>query len=273
MRRLLTLFIAVMCLFVASQAMAFSEVRYPDRPLNLRKARSPKASWVGVLQPGQQVRIAWIQDGWAAVFEPWMTDANNVRVAGFANVKYLKKRRGEVEKEPWGEWMRSATTLNVRSGPDRADKKVGQLSPGTVVRADFPEDGWFAVFEARSTIRSKMNAMGWVKADYLEPTSKPAAAAPKPAPKSMPAPKPEAKPESKPAPQKVSEPKKAPVALKREASSGWGKLLVAPMELHLRSERRSGSNYATTVPKGETIKVDFLDKLVRGLCAKCTGSQ
>lgn len=261
MKKRLSLIITLLLLFsfaVVSQAAAFSEVRYPDRPLNLRKARSPRAGWVGVLRPGQKVRIAWVKDGWAAVFEPWMTNENTVRVAGFANVKYLKKRPGEVEKEPWGEWMRSTTTLNVRSGPSRGEEKVGTLSPGTVIRADFPEDGWFAVFEARATIRSKMNAMGWVKGDYLDSASKPTPAAVKPEPAPRPTPK---VVEAEPAPAPAVEEKVTPKQQPAPAGNGaWGKLLVAPMDLHLRSERRSGSHYATTIPKGETIRVDFLDK-------------
>ncbi len=73
-------------------ASAFGEIRYPDRPLNLRKARSAKASWVGSLYPGQKVRIAFLKDGWVAVFEPGETRNSESAAVGYSNVKYLKKK-------------------------------------------------------------------------------------------------------------------------------------------------------------------------------------
>lgn len=236
----------ILCLF-AAEAQAFGEIRYPDRPLNLRQKRDADSGWVGLLRAGQKVRIAWVKDGWAAIFEPWMTDGDTARVAGYANTKYLKKRRGKVEEKPWGEWRRTKTKLNYRSGPERGAKRLGVLDSGVVLRTDFPEDGWVAVFEPKATIRSRMNSFGWVKEDYLATASRPSTKATS----------------SQIATRSTSKADQKPVAVSRPdtsepSSADWGRILRAPMELNLRRERAGGSKYATTIPKGQAVKVDFL---------------
>lgn len=233
-----------LCLF-AAEAQAFGEIRYPDRPLNLRQKRDAGSGWVGLLRAGQKVRIAWVKDGWAAIFEPWMTDPDTARVAGYANTKYLKKRRGRVEKKPWGEWRRTKTKLNYRSGPERGAKRLGVLDTGVVVRTDFPEDGWVAVFEPKATIRSRMNSFGWAKEDYLAVASRPS--------KKVTSSQPRTTPKTKQKPDAASL-----AGTSKASSTEWGRILRAPMELNLRRERAGGSKYATTIPEGQAVKVDFL---------------
>lgn len=154
-------------LLLTSTAFAFGEIRYTDRPLNLRKGRSPKHEWVGNMYPGQRVRIAHLKDGWVAVYEPDATDDRESAAAGFANVKYLKKERTRHEPKEWGELMYPVRALNVRSRADISGKKVKTLKSWEHVLTDFPVGDWIMVFEPGATIRSKMNAIGWCSAKYL----------------------------------------------------------------------------------------------------------
>ncbi|WP_147821112.1 SH3 domain-containing protein [Salidesulfovibrio onnuriiensis] len=260
--------ILVLTLFVflsASVAMAaeFGDIRYPDRPLNLRTGRSPKTKWVGTLQVGQEVRVAYLKDGWVAVFEPYMTRESDVRIAGYANVKYLKKTRGKVKIEPWGEIMHPVTVLNIRAKRSPGSDKVGSVTPRTNVKVDFPEDGWYAVFESRASIRSKSNAIGYVKSDYLEPA--PVAtveAAPAAEPITTPAqsgvgevrssvaPAPEVKPE-------VETPEET-ANTEAVSPAPWGEVVTIKNTVQVRKERSSSAHYVRTLNPGDTVKLDML---------------
>ena len=167
----LTTLVAACLLLVASSAFAFGEIAYPDRPLNLRASRSPKAAWIGSLYPGQEVRIAHEKDGWVAIYEPGETDSSEAAAVGFSNAKYLKKTRGRYEPVVWGELVYTPRTLNVRSKPSVKGNKVGSLHAMEHVLIDFPEDDWTMVFAPDATIRSQMNAMGYCAAKYFQPAT------------------------------------------------------------------------------------------------------
>lgn len=224
-------------LFTAS-AWAFGEIRYPDRPLNLRKSRSPKAAWVGSLYPGQKVRIAFLKDGWVAVFEPGETRNTEAAAVGYSNVKYLKKKQIRMEPKPWGEQVYTPRKLNVRSRPSISGKKLDQLKANERVKIDFPEDDWTMVFSPNATIRSKMNAIGYSSAKYFKPVKAESPAAPV-AVTSAPTPKAEA-------------------PAKPVASSNWGKVITIQRKVNLRKERTTGSRYVQTLKVGESVRVDYL---------------
>ena len=167
----IVLSVAACLVLLASTAFAFGEIRYTDRPLNLRDGRSPKAEWIGNMYPGQKVRIAHLRDGWVAVYEPDAIDGSESAAAGFANVKYLKKERTRYEPEKWGELKYATRALNVRNRPDVAGRKIETLKSWEHVLVDFPEGDWLMVFKPGATIRSKMNAIGYSSAKYFRPAT------------------------------------------------------------------------------------------------------
>ena len=170
---------AAWLLLLCATAMAFGEIAYPDRPLNLRASRSARAKWVGSLYPGQQVRIGFEKDGWVAVFEPGETRADERYAAGFSNAKYLYPKRTRHEPKEWGEYVRVVRNLNIRSKPNIGGARLDMLKGGEVVKIDFPEGDWTLVFKPGATIRSEMNGIGYASAKYFKPAKAPA---PKPAP-------------------------------------------------------------------------------------------
>lgn len=168
----ITALCVVFLLAAVSVGWAFGEIRYADRPLNLRKGRSARTAWVGSLYAGQKVRVAYVKDGWAAVFEPGGTNSRESAAVGYSNVKYLKTKRGRHEPKGWGELVYTPRTLNVRSKPSTKGRKLDSLKGGEHVRIDFPEDDWAMVFWPSSTIRSKLNARGFSSAKYFQPATK-----------------------------------------------------------------------------------------------------
>ena len=176
---------AVWLLLLGATAMAFGEIAYPDRPLNLRASRSAKAKWIGALYPGQQVRIGFEKDGWVAVFEPGETRADERYAAGYSNSKYLLSKRTRHEPEEWGEYMRVVRNLNIRNEPSVRGKRLDMLKGGELVKIDFPEGDWTMVFKPGATIRSEMNGIGYASAKYFKPAKAPAAK-PEPEPAKVP---------------------------------------------------------------------------------------
>jgi len=244
-------------MLAVSSAMAFGEIRYPDRPLNLRKSRSAKAAWVGSLHPGQKVRVAFLKDGWVAIFEPGETRNRESAAVGFSNVKYLKKNQTRVEPKPWGELMYTPRKLNVRSRPSIRGKKVSQLAVNERVLVDFPEDDWIMVFSPNATIRSKMNAIGYSSAKYFLP----AVAESSPAPvvsEVVEVASNEGQTGGAVAPPLPASKAKAEAPVKPVASNSWGKVVTIKRKVNLRKGRTSGSNYVRTLKEGEVVRVDFL---------------
>ncbi|KAB1443474.1 SH3 domain-containing protein [Pseudodesulfovibrio senegalensis] len=273
MRRavILTLWMVLLCAAAASAA-EFGEIRYPDRTLNLRVERSPKAEWVGILQAGQPVRVAYLKDGWVAVFEPYMKTRDSVKVAGYANVKYLNKKRSKVEEKSWGAVMHPRTAVNIRSKRNARSSKMGKLVPGTNVRVDFPEDGWVAVLEDRATIRSKLNVRGFVKSTYLLPgpvagTARKPASSPEAVQTTPPATgEGQVRGSVAPAPKTQKAEKAEEHAVSdtqdREAKAQtpvkpWGTVITAKHKVRIRKERSMTSHFVKTVAAGERIKIDF----------------
>jgi len=81
--------LTVLFLLLAVNAWAFGEVRYADRPLNVRAGRSLEAAHVRTLQPGDKVRVDFLEDGWYAVFEENATERDEAKALGYANARFL----------------------------------------------------------------------------------------------------------------------------------------------------------------------------------------
>lgn len=267
----------------AASAYAFGEIRYADRPLNLRNARSAKSSWVGSLYPGQKVRVAFLKDGWVAVFEPGETRSSESAAVGYSNAKYLKKKRTRHEPKAWGELVYTARKLNIRSKPSVQGQKLGQLGVMEHVRIDFPEDDWTMVFAPDATIRSEMNAKGYCSAKYFEPATEqslvraglgtpakavheaPSVATVEALPvnngldeiggdvASVPV-----KPDSVAAPEKSKATAPTVVSEPSKSTGSWGAVVTVQHKVNLRKERTSSSRYVRTLKPGERVRVDFL---------------
>lgn len=237
--RIFKVFLTALCflLLFAVTAFAFGEIQYPDRPLNLRQSRSAKAKWVGSLYPGQKVRVAFMEDGWVAIFEPGETRASENAAVGFSNAKYLKPKRTRHEPKSWGEMAQASRTLNIRSAPSFGGKVVDQLEPGERVRMDFPDGDWTMVFAPEATIRSKMNARGFSSAKYLEPANEKTVVQ---------------------TTEPVKEVEPVSVADQPAESGQWGKVLTIGRKVNLREGRTTGSSYVRTLQPGETVRVAFL---------------
>lgn len=254
MKNISKLFVFGVCaiLLSATSALAFGDIRYPDRPLNLRKARSASAAWVGSLYPGQKVRIAFLKDGWVAVFEPHETNNSESAAVGFSNAKYLKPTQSRVEVKPWGELVAATRNLNVRSKPSTKGNKITMLEIGEQVRVDFPDDDWTLVFSPRATIRSKLNAIGFSSTKFFEPVAgksvepiQPVSVASEPV--EVPSGQGQAKGAVVPPP--------APEAM--NAPGSWGTVLTVPGKVNMRRKRTTSSRYVRTLKPGERVRVDF----------------
>jgi hypothetical protein len=271
----LTLFaaLAALCLLLttAATAAAFGEIRYPDRPLNLRAARSAQARWVGSLYPGQKVRVAFMEDGWVAVFEPGETRADESAAVGYSNARYLLEKPTRVEPETWGELVYTPRKLNIRADSSIKGRRVDALEPMEQVKVDFPEGDWIMVFDPHATIRSQMNALGYSAAKYFEPVTGGAAAPRQPPAASDAGTTDEAAEEpgasgvaevrgSIAAPDTAvvdsSSDTETPPA--KPASGDWGKVVTLQRDVGLWSGRTSGSNKVRTLKTGERVRVDFL---------------
>lgn len=232
------------CLLIlaATSAMAFGEIRYPDRPLNLRKGRSPNTPWVGSLSPGQKVKVAFLKDGWVAVFEPGETRNSESAAVGYSNVKYLKKEQTRVESKDWGEMVYATRNLNVRNKPSRHGKHVDTLKVNEFVLIDFPEDDWTMVFSPTATIRSKLNGIGYSSSKFFKSASKSSFTKSKPTVESTAVPL-------------TTQPE---VGQSSSDSSLWGKGVTITRKINLRRGRTTGSKYIRTLKPGERVRLDYL---------------
>jgi len=224
-------------LLTAVAASAFGEIRYSDRALNLRDGRNPDSNWVGSVAMGQEVRVAFLEGGWVAIFEPSETRETLDAAVGYANLKYLKTDRHQSEDSKWGRNMKTVSAATLRDSASALGESLGTLDAGTDVRADFADDDWIMVFPAGATIRSKMGALGFVRKSDLRPAS-----------------------ESAPKAEVEAAPSIATRAMndKRDVYTDWGKLVVLTSPVKIYRERNADSRLETTLGPGKRVRVDFL---------------
>lgn len=267
MKKITTVLVIVVSLLLlaTSTVWAFGEIRYPDRPLNLRKGRSAKTPWVGSLYPGQKVRISFLENGWVAVFEPGETRNSEAAAVGYSNIKYLLPKQTRVEPKSWGELVYTGRTLNVRSKPSVDGKKIDTLKAMEHVKIDFPEDDWTMIFSPDATIRSEMNAIGYCSSKYFKPATQSTMA------QAGLGKKPKVSEEKVPVPSAVSEAVEvasghgqtggsvasAPAPATTTTGS-WGDVVTVKDKINVRQARTSSSRYVRTLEPGERIRVDFL---------------
>lgn len=74
-------------------------------------------------------------------------------------------------EQAWGILKCVDATVNVRAQRSTHSKIVFRLKPGDVVKVDFLDGSWWAVFSLYEPVRSEEKAMGYVYAPLLKPVS------------------------------------------------------------------------------------------------------
>jgi lipopolysaccharide export system protein LptA len=198
--------LTLVLLLLAVNAWAFGEVRYADRPLNVRAGRSLDAAHVKTLQPGDKVRVDFLQDGWYAVFDENAAEADESKALGYANARFLLPvGKGPAAQAPAvapapvapapavpvpaapakaaaapekaaplaftvkSEIKAAAKAVTLRTGRALNAPAAGTLAPGERVQAAFLRDGWYAVFRLSEKNLEESKALGFVHASELLP--------------------------------------------------------------------------------------------------------
>lgn len=129
---------------------AGSYVKVTAASLNLRSGPGESNSRVGALAQGRIVKVLAVEGEWYKVD------------GGYICARYTTLA-GETETESVDLYLKVTTaSLNIRSGPGTGYDKVGSLSEGKVVKATGSRDGWYKIDK------------GFISADYVKKTDKPA---------------------------------------------------------------------------------------------------
>lgn len=160
--------------------------------------------------------------------------------------------------QDWGELATPVSPVNLRQSRDLKSASRDVLMPGEVVRMDFLEDGWYAVFRSNAKVRDESKALGYVRAGFLKPASAgngkapaKAAAAPKLAPAKVPAVAPK---------EPRLEPVAPPAALTKTALPAWGRLVSLPRRVDLSRRPNPFSGQVRSLERGAWVRVDFLEQ-------------
>lgn len=74
-----------------------------------------------------------------------------------------------VYAQDWGVVKCADCTVNIRSDRSVDSAVVCRLKPGDLVKVDFLEGSWWAVFKLYEHVRSEENAIGYVYTPLLKP--------------------------------------------------------------------------------------------------------
>jgi len=92
MKIIYTAVFALLCVLLFSglaSAQEWGEIREATLNLNVRAKRTPKSEHVVTLAKGQRVKVDFLKDNWAAIFNLNESTRDESRAIGFANIKYL----------------------------------------------------------------------------------------------------------------------------------------------------------------------------------------
>lgn len=125
-------------------------VKVTAASLNIRSGAGESNSRVGALAQGKIVKVLAVEGDWYKID------------GGYICARYTTLA-GETETESVELYLKVTTaSLNIRSGPGTSYDKVGALSEGKVVKATGSRDGWYKIDK------------GFISADYVKKTDKPA---------------------------------------------------------------------------------------------------
>ncbi len=126
-------------------------------------------------------RGIFIHDAWAAIekldFEQAQAENTAPAYDAFLN-RYpqgiysgeARSRRSKLivnKQSEWGILLHPRSNTNIRAKRSVTSKRKGQLKTGQLVKADFLQDGWYAVFPVTEKQRDESLALGYVYAPLL----------------------------------------------------------------------------------------------------------
>ena len=172
----------------------------------VRENPAPDALQVRQLKDGQKVRVDFVDEGWAAVFDPQDPVRAETRAQGYVRLSELRsggdasllrsrnsakleksrklggfelaeasakgKKKDAKKAQPaqsFGEIRVADRQMAVRAGRDKDSEFLRLLNAGQRVRVDMQADGWFAVFAPDETVRDLSRAWGYGRDKYLVP--------------------------------------------------------------------------------------------------------
>ena len=154
--------------------------------------------------------------------------------------------------QDWGELATPVSPVNLRQSRDLKSASRDVLMPGEIVRVDFLEDGWYAVFRPNAKARDESKAIGYVRAGFLKPASAGNGKA-KAAPAKVPAPAVAPK-------EPRLEPVAPPAALTKTAAPAWGRLVSLDRRVDLSRRPNPFSGQVRSLERGAWVRVDFLER-------------
>ncbi len=157
--------------------------------------------------------------------------------------------------QEWGELATPASPVNLRQARDLKSASRDVLMPGEIVRVDFLEDGWYAVFRPNIKVRDESKAIGYVRAGFMRPVPAKAAA---PAAKAAPAPAKAVPPPAMAPREPRLESVAPPAALTR--SQAWGRVLSLKQRVDLSRRPSKYAGQVRSLEAGAWVRVDFLDQ-------------
>ncbi|HOO45857.1 MAG TPA: SH3 domain-containing protein [Deltaproteobacteria bacterium] len=94
-----------------------------------------------------------------------------LRIVLACTIMYLLSAQ-VLSAQDWGLFRCADSRVNIRAERSTESAVVCQLSPGDIVKVDFLEGSWWAVFRQYETERNPDKALGYVYAPLLRPVSK-----------------------------------------------------------------------------------------------------
>ena len=212
---------------VEARAQDWGRLMTPSQPLNVRQGRTPSSKKVTTIKPGQVVRVDFLKNEWYAIFEPNEPQRDEAKALGYSKAEYLEP----VRLAAWGDIrVVEPKMLNVRQGRGPDFEHVRTLYAGDMVKIDFDQDGWVAVFEVDALERDESKAIGFANEKFL----------PKPTDAQL---------------ATLSDKRPEPIALQPTGGTGWGRLVTLTSNVKVRQAPDPGGDIVAVMVRGDTVKI------------------
>jgi len=155
----------------------WANVRYASKKIDIKKDRSSESQTAGFLEVGDRVKVAFLKNGWHAIFNENAAATNEANAIGYVYSPFLTPVALPLEALKRGEIKYVAKKVNIRRLPNKESEIVGVLLPDTKVKAGLLKDDWYAIFDINEISFEPENAFGYVYATFLNPIAAPYMAA------------------------------------------------------------------------------------------------
>ncbi len=143
-------------------------ITYINKKLNIRSAPSSDSSIVGVLYPGDRVRLGIPEKNWIAVFNVNEPASNNEYAIGYVHVPVIPENLKGLPL-PYQDNIRYVEqNTHIRAKRTKYSSIAGILYPGDKVKVGFYKIKWFAVFNVNESNSDEEKAIGYVFAPLLK---------------------------------------------------------------------------------------------------------